>query len=260
MSILMHSFNSVYIPQINKDTIIAGYLIPKDFVNATQMCKASGKKLNKYFEYSKTKPFLDELEHVHPLKVNGGLGHVIAIQGAAYGDMQGTWVSFQVAMNLAQWISPEFAAWASITLVLIVKGDYQALTAEAEQAQAKLQQQWDVIREAGKVTRLKLTDAIQAWYERNPNGTTRPAHAMYAQTTDNIYKALWQMNAKQLEEFFGCDRHEVRNVIDSESLAILERAEDRVIEFIEDDNIKPVDAVTVANIRAKKDLPKSKLW
>jgi hypothetical protein len=44
----------------------------------------------------------------------------------------------------------------------------------------------------------------------------------------------------------------------STSLAILERAEDRVIEFIEDDNIKPVDAVGVANIRAKKALPTKK--
>lgn len=256
MSIVMHSFNSVEIPQLESDEVIVGTLIPKGYVNATLACRANGKRLDNYFRQEKTEAFIQETSIVTSLSREL---LIIVIQGRGDVVEQGTWVHPNVAMNLAQWISPKFAAWAAEVLARVIRGDYQALTTEAEQAQAKLQHQWDVIREAGKVTRLNLTDAIKQWYHRNPNGTSRPPHAMYAQTTDNIYKALWGKTARQLEEYLQCDRHEVRNTIDSESLAILERAEDRVIEFIEDDNIKPVDAVIVANIRAKKYLPKSKL-
>lgn len=116
-------------------------------------------------------------------------------------------------------------------------------------------QNWLKTRMAGKVTRRGLTEAIKDWYERNPGGTSRPPHAMFAQTTNLIYKALWGMEAVQLEKHLGCGRHESRNFMDEKSLKLLDRAEGNVMDFIDEDNIKPVDAVPMANIRKAKALP-----
>ena len=106
-------------------------------------------------------------------------------------------------------------------------------------------------RIAGIQTRKTLTKSIQDWYARNPNGTTRPMHAMISTVTNLVYQRLWGMDAKQLEDHLGCARHEARNYLDPISLRNLERAEDNLIEFICEDNLKPVDAVPLVNIRTK---------
>jgi len=87
------------------------------------------------------------------------------------------------------------------------------------------------------------------WYQQNPGGTTCPQHAMYARTTDAIYQTLWGMKAIEIELRLGCERHQLRNHLSVDCLRILDRAEDRVTEFIDLDNIKPIDAVAAAGIR-----------
>lgn len=275
----IHKSCKAEVYQCIKPGLLNKQWIPKDYVNVTQLLRAISEEVGKrkeWTKYAKTDSATEYLEALseelntqieQEIETPFGASDtehtiqplVIVLKGGN-SDEQGVYTHPLVAKHLAIWASPKLAVWAIKVIDSVIRADFEALTIEADEAQRKLQDQWLKIREAGKVTRLKLTDAIQSWYHRNPNGTTRPAHAMYAQTTDNIYKALWSKTAKQLEEYLQCDRHEVRNVIDSTSLAILERAEDRVIEFIEDDNIKPVDAVSAAGIRAKKDLPKSKLW
>jgi hypothetical protein len=116
-------------------------------------------------------------------------------------------------------------------------------------------QAWLVIRQKGKVTRRGLTDAIKDWYERNPGGTSRPPHAMFATTTNLIYQALWGLDAKGLEKLLDCARNESRDFMDEKSLKLLDRAESLVMDYIDEDNIKPVDAVPLANIRKAKTLP-----
>lgn len=155
-------------------------------------------------------------------------------------------------MNLAQWISPEFAAWASVVLSAVINGEFKALTAEAKEAEKELADRWQKIRTAGKATRRTLTDAIRDWYINNPNSTTCPQHSMYVNTTNAIYLALWGMTALEIEAKLGCNRNQLRNHISEACLKVLERAECRVMEFIDDDNIKPVDAVLVANSKKSK--------
>ena len=253
MSILAHSFNKIEIPQLSEDSMIGGKVIPKGYANATQMCKANGKALAKYFQYSKTEPFLRELKALHSNRSTSEVERelVIVLVGGNEKDTQGTWVHHNVAMNLAQWISPEFAAWASVVLSAVINGEFKALTAEAEQAEKELADRWQKIR-AGKVTRRTLTDAIRDWYIDNPNSTTCPQHLMYANTTNAVYLALWGMTALEIEAKLGCDRNQLRNHLSEACWKDLERAECRVMEFIDDDNIKPVDAVSAAAVRKSR--------
>jgi hypothetical protein len=116
-------------------------------------------------------------------------------------------------------------------------------------------QNWLKNRQAGIVSRKSLTSIIKTWYENNPGATSRPIHNMYSETTNRIYQVLWNLDAKGLEALLDCGRHESRNHMDTVSLKLLDRAEANVFDFIELDNIKPVDAVELANIRTAKNLP-----
>jgi hypothetical protein len=251
-NLALHNFKGSQINQTTEDTLINGVLIPKGFVNATEMCVANGKKLQKYFDNKTTKEFLTEYKRCNP---NLGAIRIVPNGKEGYG---GTYVSLDIALHLGTWVSPEFAVWAMRVLRHVVNKDFKALTAEALEAEQKLNSIWDKVRKAGIITRRSLTDAIKEWYSRNPNGTTRPIHAMYAVTTNAIYQALWSLDAKGLESILDCGRNESRDYLDSESLKVLDRAEARVMEFIDEDNIKPIDAVNLAGIRKSKTVPLKK--
>lgn len=75
------------------------------FINATAMCKAAGKLWGHYRENATTKKFLAALE------ADIGIPISTLVQSVKGGDAdtQGTFVHPQVALHLAQWLSPEFA-------------------------------------------------------------------------------------------------------------------------------------------------------
>jgi hypothetical protein len=108
-----------------------------------------------------------------------------------------------------------------------------------------------VSRLSGVVTRRTLTDSIKDWLLRNPGGTQKPEWLMYAETTNTVYQVLWGLTAEQIEDKIDCPRHKLRDYLLAESLKELERAEANVTEFIDCDNIKPTEAVKLANIRKK---------
>jgi KilA-N domain len=248
-SLASHQFKEHQITQISEDTVIGGVLIPKGYCNATEICKANGKRWVKYTEYSKTQEYLTLLRESF-----SGTDLIITIS-ASVNELRGTWVHHLIALDLAAWLSPEFKLWANKTLWHVINDNFQALTPEAEEAKKQLQLIWNEIRQAGIVTRKSLTSVIKTWYENNPGVTSRPTHNMYSETTNHIYQALWNLDAKGLEAILDCDRHDARNHMDANSLKLLERAEANVMDYIEEDNIKPVDAVNLANIRTAKTLP-----
>lgn len=75
------------------------------YVNATAMCKASGKDWFDYSRIGSTKDFLAELE------AETGIPGSQLVQSVKGGNpaLQGTWVHPQVAIHLAQWASAKFA-------------------------------------------------------------------------------------------------------------------------------------------------------
>ena len=77
-------------------------------INATQMCKAAGKKWSHYVQLDGTKDFLRALESK---AVITALEIIKAEHG---GNHSGTWVHRLVAVHLAQWLSPSFAVQVSL--------------------------------------------------------------------------------------------------------------------------------------------------
>lgn len=87
------------------------------YVNATALCRAVGKQFNDYSRTKTTQAFLGALSRSTGIPVDRLI--ITITDGDNY--RRGTWVHPQVAINLGQWCSPEFAvavaqfvnAWAT---------------------------------------------------------------------------------------------------------------------------------------------------
>jgi hypothetical protein len=97
------------------------------YLNATAMCKATGKRLNDYRRLNCTKEFLTKLSDF--ITKNPVAGYPVTeqnqrliqiVQGGSPKE-QGTWVHPYVAINLAQWCSPDFA-------VMVTNWTFELLT------------------------------------------------------------------------------------------------------------------------------------
>jgi hypothetical protein len=277
MSIISHIFNGKTIDQANDTTDINGINIPKGYVNLSQMCKAGGKRLVDYLtKYKKRLTYFEEVFKIvsaetqywsevriitsdhHAFSggclefgVQSGLlietTNIIGGRGDVYGHPQ-------IAISVATWISPTFEAWAGYTLLLVIRGDFQLLTEEAKQVQAQLDEHWKKLRAAGKVVRRSLTDAIKTWLDKTDRQLDHVT--IYAQTTNQIYQALWGVTAADICKHFNLKPGNIpptRDYLSEQVLRAIERAEDRVIEAINYDNAIPHEnAVAIARIRSAR--------
>lgn len=75
------------------------------YVNATAMCKAAGKEWSAYYRNNATKAFINELSTALQISQDALIQSIVG----GLPDMQGTWVHPQVAIHLAQWLSPKFS-------------------------------------------------------------------------------------------------------------------------------------------------------
>ena len=75
------------------------------YINATEMCKVAGKRFFDYSRLSTTDAYLEALCSKTGIPV---LELIQTIKGGLP-EFRGTWVHPQVAIHLAQWLSPEFA-------------------------------------------------------------------------------------------------------------------------------------------------------
>jgi hypothetical protein len=75
------------------------------YINATAMCKAANKEFKHYNENRTTKEFVAELSR----EVGIPTSELIQSLSGGNPQLQGTWVHPQVAIHLAQWLSPRFA-------------------------------------------------------------------------------------------------------------------------------------------------------
>ena len=69
------------------------------------MCKANGKQWNDYWRTDRATEYLEALSAETGIPVSG---LCISTKGGAY---QGTWIHPRVSIDLARWISAEFAVW-----------------------------------------------------------------------------------------------------------------------------------------------------
>ena len=83
------------------------------FINLTQMCQANGKRLDVFMKTQKTKDYIECLENSHQTVV------VYSEEGVN----GGTWGHPSLAINLARWISPEFAVWCDGHIFNLMSGN-----------------------------------------------------------------------------------------------------------------------------------------
>ena len=79
------------------------------YINATEMCKAAGKRFNNYSQLSSTDDYLEALS----LDTGIPVSRLIQSFRGSPPELQGTWVHPQIAIHLAQWLSPTFAVQVS---------------------------------------------------------------------------------------------------------------------------------------------------
>jgi hypothetical protein len=91
-----------------------------NYWNATAMCKAGGKRIDHFFENKWSKSYIEQVSTITGIKGNE---LVQTIKGGNPYE-QGTWVHEIVAIRIAQWLSPEFAAKVDLTLYQL-KQQYQ---------------------------------------------------------------------------------------------------------------------------------------
>ena len=80
------------------------------YINATELCRQSGKLFGNYHQTAQTQAFLSELS----LDIGIPISNLVqVIRGRGDKVEQGTWVHPHVAINLGQWLSPKFAVKVS---------------------------------------------------------------------------------------------------------------------------------------------------
>lgn len=80
----------------------------RQMVNATEMVKAFGKRLDNFRRLKQTKEFIKTLKSV-PSDLRER--EVIKVVKGGIPELQGTWVDDILALKLAAWLSPQFEIW-----------------------------------------------------------------------------------------------------------------------------------------------------
>ncbi len=79
-------------------------------INATQMAKPFGKRVNNYLQNQTTKDFILLLESRYWDSSNGKREVLRIVQGGSP-ELQGTWMDEKLALEFASWLSPAFKLW-----------------------------------------------------------------------------------------------------------------------------------------------------
>jgi hypothetical protein len=112
MQLLAHKINQTPISQRRDD----GY------INATALCKASGKNIQDYTRLSSTNDYLERLS----LETGIPVSKLVEVRKGKPAHLQGTWVHPQVAIHLAMWCSPAFAVQVTQWVVNWMQGNSHA--------------------------------------------------------------------------------------------------------------------------------------
>jgi hypothetical protein len=112
--------------------------ITDGYVNATAMCQANGKRWGNYAQLDRTQAYIAALASVTGIPATG-INGVIQIRQGGQPHLQGTWIHPRLAIDLARWISPEFAVWMDGWLLEEMQGQQQHATAPQPQPAARRQ-------------------------------------------------------------------------------------------------------------------------
>jgi hypothetical protein len=126
------------------------------YLNATDMCQSTGKRLNDYRRLKSTQEYLD----VFSLKTGIPVIKIIEVKSGRYG---GTWIHPKASINLAQWSSPEFAVMVTEWVFELLDKGTVSLDPKLEVipfAQAKAEE-LDKLGIVGNAKQIALNNAIK---------------------------------------------------------------------------------------------------
>lgn len=236
-TIVYHFFKEKRISQAKALTNIAGYQIPFGYANATQMCQANGKRWGNYKQLKSTQAYWQALADDTGIPVSS-----LVIEIEAFGDLQGTWVHPEIAIDLSQWVSIEFRLWANRVLNGVVNGDYHGLTEEAERSLEKLQEINAQLRSATKETFWFLTASVQAYHEIHPR-VERFENENYSRVLDAINLGLFGKRAQVIKKELGIKSGLNRDHFGVESLKRIDMIQRLAQAQIEHHGSEPKQAV-----------------
>ena len=91
------------------------------YVSATAMCQANGKRLNDYTRCERTEAYIAALAADAGIPATG----IIDVRRGGTPSTQGTWIHPRLAVDLARWISPQFAVWMDGWFLAAMQATYQ---------------------------------------------------------------------------------------------------------------------------------------
>ena len=133
-----------------KDNYQLEYREEDGYINITNLCKAGGKEFKNWNKNDKTKRFLDVLSSTVLIRTI----ELLKQEQGGNGERH-TWAHAQVAINIAQWISPEFD-------VLVSKWVYEImLTGKVNIKDIKTTEELDTMNKENKLlkNRIKLLES-----------------------------------------------------------------------------------------------------
>ena len=86
------------------------------WVNLTQMCKANGVKFNDFLRLKSTKAYISSMA----ADTGKPASEIIQVKKGGDPKLQGSWGDPEIAILLAQWISPEFHRWCNAHIFVLM--------------------------------------------------------------------------------------------------------------------------------------------
>jgi len=152
------------------------------YINATAMCKANGKRWAKYRESDRCQTYLDALAETSEIRT-------FDLIESRQGQGGGTWVHPQVAIDLARWISADFAVWMDGFMIDAFDNPAKVVN-ELSRNLSDEENEWLEARLNAKRTRHTFTDQLKQF------GVVRDG---YGRCTNAIYRPILGADAKTLK-------------------------------------------------------------
>jgi len=156
------------------------------YVNATAMCKANGKQWKHYFETDRCHRYLDALS----TSVGIPTDQLFRAITTGPNDTRGTWIHPKVAVDLARWISADFAVWMDGFLLDVLEQPAKAIETLVPRLDEQ-ESEWLKARLNAKRTRNTFTNELKEF------GVERDG---YGRCTNAIYRPILGQDAKGLKE------------------------------------------------------------
>ena len=192
-----------------KDNYQLEYRDDDGYINITNLCKAGGKEFKNWNKNDKTKRFLEVLSSAVRIRTADLIK--LGTGSKCKDDTKNlTWAHPQIAINIAQWISPEFD-------VLVSKWVYEImLTGKLDINNSKTTEELDIMNKENKLLKNRIKLLESKVLQKQPRETfTENKNVVYIITTEykeaqGHYKiGRAQDLKKRLSTYNTTDKHEV---------------------------------------------------